>query len=147
MLVKGATAVIHTALFAAICFATRQLSVLNLCIWIKCYIKDVAILLHWLLYLCFKVNRFGNMEAKKNILYQFLYARLNNGRIMPWQYPPVCPPVRPSVRPSVRVFRTFLQHAMTYQFDTWYIHSVGSTTCRVWVALQLRHFDLVYNQK
>ena len=42
------------------------------------------------------------------------------GRIMPWQ----CP----SVRPSVHVFRTFLQHALRYQFETWYIHSVGGTS-------------------
>ena len=55
--------------------------------------------------------------------------------------------VRPSVRLSVRVFRTFLQHALRYQFETWYIDSVGGTTCRVWVASQLGHFDLVYSQK
>ena len=55
--------------------------------------------------------------------------------------------VRPSVCPSVRIFRTFLQHALRYQFETWYIHSVGGTTCRVWVASQLGHFDLVYSQK
>ena len=55
--------------------------------------------------------------------------------------------VRPSVRPSVRVFRTFFQHALRYQFETWYIHLVGGTTCRVWVASQLGHFDLVYSQK
>ena len=55
--------------------------------------------------------------------------------------------VRLSVRPSVRVFRTFLQHALRYQFETWYIHSVGGTTCRVSVATQLGHFDLVYSQK
>ena len=48
------------------------------------------------------------------------------GRIMTWQ----CP----SVRPSVRVIRTFLQHALRYQFETWYIHSVGGMTCWVWVA-------------
>ena len=30
---------------------------------------------------------------------------------------------------------------------TLYIHSVGGTTCRVWVASQLGHFDLVYSQK
>ena len=65
------------------------------------------------------------------------------GRIMPWQ----CPSVRLSVRPSVRVFRTFLQHALRYQFETLYIHSVGGTTYRVWVASQLGHFDLVYSQK
>ena len=61
--------------------------------------------------------------------------------------PSVRLPVRPSVRPSVRVFRTFLQHALRYQCETWYIHSVGGTTCRVWVASQLGHFDLVYSQK
>ena len=55
--------------------------------------------------------------------------------------------VRPSVRPSVRVFRTFLQHALRYQFETWYIHPVGGTTCRIWVGLQLGHLDLVYSQK
>ena len=62
---------------------------------------------------------------------------------MIWQCPSVCP----SVRPSVRVFRTFLQHALRYQFQTWYRHSVGGTTCRVWVASQFGHFDLVYSQK
>ena len=55
--------------------------------------------------------------------------------------------VRPSVCPPVRVFRTFLQHALRYQFETWYRLSVGGTTCRVWVASQLGHFDLVYRQK
>ena len=55
--------------------------------------------------------------------------------------------VRPSVRPSVRVFRTFFQRALRYQFQTWYMHSVGGTTCRVWVSSQLGHFDLVYSQK
>ena len=55
--------------------------------------------------------------------------------------------VRPSVLPSVRVFRTFFQHALRYQFETWYMHSVGGTTCRVWVSSQLGHFDLVYSQK
>ena len=54
--------------------------------------------------------------------------------------------VRLSVRPSVRVFRTFFQHALRYQFETWYMHWVGDTTCRVWVSSQLGHFDLVYSQ-
>ena len=54
--------------------------------------------------------------------------------------------VRPSVRPSVRVFRTFFQHALRYQFETWYMHLVGGTTCRVWVSSQLGHSDLVYSQ-
>ena len=57
---------------------------------------------------------------------------------MPWQ----CP----SVRLSVRVFQTFFQHALGYQFETWYIHSVGATTCRVWVSSQFGHYDLVYSQ-
>ena len=68
---------------------------------------------------------------------------LCRGNVRPSVRPSVCP----SVRPSVRVFRTFLQHALRYQFETWYIHSVGGTTCRVWVASQLGHFDLVYSQK
>ena len=59
----------------------------------------------------------------------------------------VRPSVCPSVRPSVRVFRTFLQHALRYQFETWYIHSVDGTTYRVRLASQLGHFDLVYSQK
>ena len=73
---------------------------------------------------------------------QFLYARLKNG-----MYYAMAMSVRPSVRPSVRVFRTFRQHALRYQFEIWYIHSIGGTTCRVWVASQLGHFDLVYSQK
>ena len=70
---------------------------------------------------------------KNNILYA-LYARLKNGTYyaMPMS-------VRPSVCPSVRVFRTFFQHALRYQFETWYIHWVGGTTCWVWVASQLGH--------
>ena len=54
-------------------------------------------------------------------LCQSLYARLKNGRIMPWQ----CP--------SVRVFRNFLT---CFEISVWnlVIHSVGGTTCRVWVS-------------
>ena len=80
----------------------------------------------------------------------FLYARLKNGTyyaVAMSVRPSVRLSVRPSVRPSVRVFRTFLQHALRYQFETWYMHSVGGTTCRVWVASQLGQFDLVYSQK
>ena len=76
----------------------------------------------------------------------FLYARLKNGTYYAVAMS-VRPSVRLSVRPSVRVFRTFLQHALRYQFETWYMHSVGGTTCRVWVASQLGQFDLVYSQK
>ena len=83
------------------------------------------------------------LDQGESVVGVFLYARLKNGRIMLWQCPSVCP----SVRPSVRVFRTFFQRALRYQFETWYIHSVGGTTCRVWVSSQLGHFDLVYSQK
>ena len=82
-------------------------------------------------------------DIAHRILTGFYTPVWKTGRIMPWQCPSVCP----SVRPSVRVFRTFLQHALRYQFETWYIHSVGGKTCRVWVASQLGQFDLVYSQK
>ena len=91
--------------------------------------------------------RFFQKSYFQNFGEYFLYARLKNGRIMLWQCPSVCPSVRPSIRPSVRVFRTFFQRALRYQFETWYMHSVGGTTCRVWVSSQLGHFDLVYSQK
>ena len=55
--------------------------------------------------------------------------------------------VRPSVCLSVRPsFPDFLQHALRYQFETWYLHSVGGTTSRVWVSFQLGHFNLLYSQ-
>ena len=78
----------------------------------------------------------------RDLVFFLLYARLKNGT-----YYAVAMSVCPSVRPSVRVFRTFLQHALRYQFETWYMHSVGGTTCRVWVASQLGQFALVYSQK
>ena len=94
--------------------------------------------------------RRGIYECRITWLFSFLYARLKNGTyyaVAMSVRPSVRLSVCPSVRPSVRVFRTFLQHALRYQFETWYIHSVGGTTCRVWVASQLGHFDLVYSQK
>ena len=91
-----------------------------------------------------KLQILSDILPSKDFSLCFYYTPVwKTGRIMPWQ----CLSVRPSVRPSVRVFRTFLQHALRYQFETWYIHSVGGTTCRVWVASQLGHFDLVYSQK
>ena len=83
-------------------------------------------------------------------LWMVFSVRLSHLFIRPFEkrtYYAVAMSVRPSVCPSVRVFRTFLQHALRYQFETWYIHSVGGTTCRVWVASQLGHFDLVNSQK
>ena len=62
-------------------------------------------------------------------------------RIMPWQ----CPSVRPSVRPSAF---SGLFFNMLWDINLKLgIHSVGGTTCRVWVASQLGKFDLVYSQK
>ena len=56
--------------------------------------------------------------------------------------------VRPVVRLSVPLpVRPHFLHALRYQFETWYIHSAGGTTCRVWVSSQLGHFDLLYSQK
>ena len=84
-------------------------------------------------YLLFEILNFlvcDNMRvivAPAIRIWPFYTPVWKTGRIMPWQ----CPSVRLSVRPSVRVFRTFLQHALRYQFETRYIHSVGGTTCRV----------------
>ena len=39
---------------------------------------------------------------------------------------------RRTVCPSV--FRTFVQHVLRYQFETWYMHSIGGTTCFLWVS-------------
>ena len=51
---------------------------------------------------------------------------------------PKCPSVRLSVRLSVRPsVRPCFPDALRYQFEIWYMHSVGGTTCRVWVASQL----------
>ena len=95
---------------------------------------------------CIKTRCLSPMICQLNGCPHFLYARLKNGTYYAVAMS-VRPSVCPSVRPSVRVFRTFLQHALRYQFETWYIHSVGGTTCRVWVASQLGHFDLVSSQK
>ena len=47
-----------------------------------------------------------------------------------------------SARPPVRVVRTS-QHALRNEFETFYIHSLGCTTCRIWVSSQLGHFGLI----
>ena len=49
-------------------------------------------------------------------------------------------PVVMSFSPPILVFWTFLQHALRYQFETWYIHSVDGTACRVWVSSQFIYF-------
>ena len=46
-----------------------------------------------------------------------------------------------------KVFQAFFLHVLRYQFETWYIHAVGSVTCHIWVSFQSRHFDLLYSQK
>ena len=50
--------------------------------------------------------------------------------------------------PSQRkVFQTFFVHVVRYQFETWYIHLVGSATHQVWVSSQSSHPDLLYSQE
>ena len=66
-----------------------------------------------------------------------------------WKTDVLCRCIAMSVRvcPSVCVSWTFLQHVLIYQFEAWYIHSVGWRTCQIWVSSQLVHFDLVSSQK
>ena len=76
----------------------------------------------------------------------FLYARLKNGRIMPWQCPSVHPSVCPSVRPSVRLrFPDFSSTCfeisiwnLVYTFSRW--HDMSSLSCitigSLWPSLQ-----------
>ena len=45
------------------------------------------------------------------------------------------------------VLRAFFLHVLRYQFETCYIHSVGSVTRQVRVAFQSGHFDLLYSKK
>ena len=66
-----------------------------------------------------------------NLVFHFIFIR----PFEKWTYYAMAMSVCPSVCPSVRVFRTFCQHALRYQFETWCMYSVGGTTCRVWVAL------------
>ena len=50
--------------------------------------------------------------------------------------------------PSQRkVFWIFFQHALRYQFETWYIHLVGSATHQVRVSSQSGHPDILYSQE
>ena len=50
--------------------------------------------------------------------------------------------------PSQRkVFWTFFQHALRYQFETWYKHLVGSATHEIRVSSQSGHPDLLYSQE
>ena len=58
----------------------------------------------------------GHTVVFHNHPLDFLYARLQTGRMMVWWCPSRSPSVRLSVRPGLRlpVFRTFLLHALTY---------------------------------
>ena len=71
-------------------------------------------------------------------MYLFLYARLKNGRIMPWQ----CPSVRLSVRPrfpdfSWTCFEISISN-LVYTFSRW--HNMSSLSCITigspWPSLQ-----------
>ena len=89
----------------------------------------------------------GNYRSRKITAGRWLHKYVGaqcGASSFTWYFYQMC---NTDVRPSVRVFRTFFQNALRYQFETWYIHSVGGTTCWVWVASQLGHFDLVYSQK
>ena len=46
-----------------------------------------------------------------------------------------------------KVFRTFFVHVLRYQFETWYVHLIGSATHRVGVSSQSGHSVLLYRQK
>ena len=43
-------------------------------------------------------------------------------------------------------FLSFFLHVLRYEIETWYIHSVGSTTHQVWAPSQSDLFDPFYNQ-
>ena len=87
---------------------------------------------------CFlwKICRLSKLEIDFGIL--FLYARLKNRRIMPWQ----CPSVRPSVRPGFPDFSsTCFQISiwnLVYTFSRW--HNISSLSCitieSLWPSLQ-----------
>ena len=50
--------------------------------------------------------------------------------------------------PSQRkIIWCFCQYALRYQFETWYIHLVGSATHQVRVSSQSDHPDLLYSQE
>ena len=115
--------------------ATHRLIKMSKRMWLFPIAKHTLVLIHIVLW--YNIN--PCLCEHNNSNGAFYTPVWKTGRIMPWQ----CP----SVRPSVRVFPTFLHHALRYQFETWYIHSKGGTTCRVWVASQLGNFDLVYSPK
>ena len=99
-----------------------------------------------------------SVYRSQNVCQTFLYARLKNGRIMPWQCPSVrlsvCPSVRPSVRlsvcPSVRpsVRPGFPDFSSTcFEISIWNLvytfsrgHDMSSLSCitigSLWPSLQ-----------
>ena len=48
---------------------------------------------------------------------------------------------------SEKLSGVFFQHALRYQFETWYIHLVGSATHEVRVSSQSGHPGLLYSQE
>ena len=61
-----------------------------------------------------------------------LHACLRNSLIMPWQ----CLSVHlsasvPYIGPLVLSVPDFIQHALRYQIETWYVHLVGGRTHKV----------------
>ena len=107
---------------------------------------------HWLgsnLESALRCSRYARILNNIHLL-SFLYARLKNGRIMPWQCPSVRPSVHPSVCPSVRpsVRAGFPDFSSTcfeisiwnlvYTFSRW--HNMSSLSCitigSLWPSLQ-----------
>ena len=82
----------------------------------------------------FRVSKMQNKQA--SFIPFFIQASFIPFFICPFEkrtYYAVAMSVRLSIRPSVRVFRTFLHHALRYQFETWYTfsrwHDMSSLSC------------------
>ena len=101
-------------------------------------VKIIVVNLFWL-----KWSMTGKSYLTKiTLLGLFLYARLKNGRIMPWQCPSVRLSVRPSVRPGFPDFSSTCFEIsiwnLVYTFSGW--HDMSSLSCitigSLWPSLQ-----------
>ena len=145
-----------------------RLKLLAICqpFWIVVWISVISRYLHiikdffllekqqscaWYHYICVqercsfqvKVSLLGDTPVDSRITsWDFLYARLKNGRIMLWQCPSVCPSVRLSVRPSFPdFFSTCFEISiwnLVYAFSRWHDMSSLSfiTIGSLWPSLQ-----------
>ena len=73
-------------------------------------------------------------SVRPSVCHTFLYARLKNGRIMPWQCLSVCPSVRPSVRQRFPDFSSTCFEIsiwnLVYTFSRW--HDMSSFS---WITI------------